>query len=86
MAGAIIATICGLAVKQLPIPVEVKDLATYIIGVLSGCLIKTGVDNVTGEINSPAPDNAEPSEPEPTDPDSPPKTDPLSKTFRKSTQ
>lgn len=58
MAGALVATVCALALHQLQIPVEVKDLTTYIVGVLSGMLIKTGVDSLTGQIESPSPDAA----------------------------
>jgi hypothetical protein len=63
MAGGLVATVCSLALHQLQIPVEVKDLTTYIVGVLSGMLIKTGVDSVTGQIESPSPDGAAVAEP-----------------------
>ncbi|BCM88743.1 hypothetical protein IAD21_00585 [Abditibacteriota bacterium] len=63
MAGGLVATVCSLALRQLPIPVEVKDLATYIIGVLSGMLIKTGIDHTLGEGDAPIPVTTPPGEP-----------------------
>jgi hypothetical protein len=46
LAGLTTLTICALALQNLQIPVEVKDLTTYITGVLSGMLAKTGLDTL----------------------------------------
>ena len=44
IAGAFAATVCTLALRQLPIPDALDRLVTYVVGVMSGMLVKTGVD------------------------------------------
>ncbi len=40
-------TVCSLALRGLTIEDQLSNLATYILGVLSGLLAKTGIDSMT---------------------------------------
>lgn len=88
-------TICFLALKQLPIPDPLDRLATFVVGNISGMLIKTAADKALGTEATPLTVETAPDKPLETvdassDADAPdnssitsPKPSPLSKTVLK---
>lgn len=63
IAGTFTVTICGLAIFNVFVPDSIDRLATYVIGVLSGMLINTGVSAAltprTGDTNISGPANVQ---------------------------